>query len=292
MPRSGSTLVEQILASHPQVEALGEITNLMEAGQRLAPDRPGDREGGYPYVLKYLDSAGFRRIGEEYVHSTLPRRTLGRPFFTDKLPGNYCHVGLIHLALPNARIIDVRRHPLDCCLSCYKHYFPAGHPHALDLSDIGRFYANYVELMAHFDAVLPGRVHRVIYEQLVEYPEQEVRRLLDHIGLSFDEACLRFHESLRPVLTISADQVRQPLFADGVGRSRNYEPWIAPLKKALGSILEVYPSVPAFSSEVPKTAPAAGDATRRGSFVTGLRQISFETASQFASHQIIPVKPQ
>ncbi|MGH6888129.1 MAG: tetratricopeptide repeat-containing sulfotransferase family protein [Rhizomicrobium sp.] len=291
MPRSGSTLVEQILSSHPQVEALGEIANLTETGQRLAPGRPDDPQGGYPRVLQYLDGAGFRRMGEEYVRSTLSRRRTDRPYFTDKLPGNYCHVGMIHLALPNARIIDVRRHPLDCCLSCYKHYFPAGHLHALDLADIGGFYANYVELMAHFDEVLPDRVYRIIYEDLVENPDAEVRRMLDHIGIPFDEACLRFYENRRPVLTFSADQVRQPLFGSGIGRWRQYDAYLEPLRRALGDVLDVYPGVPAFASTHAATAPVKEDPAPRASFVTGLRRISFETAPRFTGTPAASGKP-
>lgn len=279
MPRSGSTLVEQILSSHPEVEALGEIANLTETGQRLAPGRPGDPHGGYPWVLQYLDCAGFRRMGEEYVRSTQSRRRTEKPFFTDKLPGNYCHVGMIQLALPNARIIDVRRHPLDCCLSCYKHYFPVGHLHALDLADIGRFYANYVALMAHFDEVLPGRVYRLIYEELIADPEREVRRMLDHIGLDFDEACLKFYENRRPVLTFSADQVRQPLFASGIGRWRSYDAYLEPLRRELGDIVEAYPAVPVTRPAAPR--PEEDAAGPPVSFVTGLRRVSFETASRF-----------
>ncbi|HEY3778956.1 MAG TPA: sulfotransferase [Rhizomicrobium sp.] len=291
MPRSGSTLIEQILSSHPAVEALGEITTLMETGQRLAPERPGDPQGGYPHVLQHLDAAGFRRLGEEYVRATLPRRKLGRPFFTDKLPRNYCHVGLIHLALPNARIIDVRRHPLDCCLSCYKHYFPARHPHALDIADVGRVYADYVALMAHFDEVLPGRVHRVIYEQLIENPEAEIRRLLDHIGLPFDEACLRFHENRQPVLTLSAGQVRQPLFKSGVGRWRHYELWLEPLKRALGDVLDAYPAAPPFASEGAALPPGQSTIGQYVSFATGSRRISFGTASPIVIRPMSAGKP-
>ena len=168
MPRAGSTLVEQILANHSSVEALGEMAVLQETGRRLAPDRPGPR-GGYPYVLEQLDVARISLIGEEYLKTTRARQRLGKPYFTDKLPANYHHTGLIHLVLPNAKIVDVRRHPLDCCFSGFKHYFP-GLP-ATRLEDTGRIYANYVELMAHFDRVLPGRVHRVIYERLVAEPE-------------------------------------------------------------------------------------------------------------------------
>jgi tetratricopeptide (TPR) repeat protein len=248
MPRAGSTLVEQILSSHSEVEALGERNDLMEAGRRLAPDRPGDPTGGYPSILQELDAERFRLIGEEYLETTGTRRHYGTRLFTDKMPGNHLHIGLIHLALPNARIIDIRRHPLDCCFSCYKHYFQSAHSYSLDLNDVGRFYSNYVELMTHFDEVLPGRVHRVFYETLVSGFETEVRRLLDFVGLPFEEDCLRFHENQRLVLTLSADQVNKPLYSSGMGQWRNYEAWLEPLKKALGAVLELYPKVPHFGS--------------------------------------------
>ncbi len=278
MPRSGSTLVEQIISSHSAVEALGELNDLSEAGQRIAPDRPGDPQGGYPYVLKDLSAEDFRLLGEEYVKATRFRRNSGKPFFTDKMPGNFFHVGLIHLALPGARIIDVRRHPLDCCFSSFKHYFPAGHAYARDLSDVGRFYANYVELMAHFDAVLPGKVHRIIYENLVANFEEVVRRLLDYLGLPFEEECLRFHENERLVLTPSADQVSMPLYKTGIEHWRHYEQWLDPLKQALGSVLDVYPAVPTFFSGPPAISSSpqgVGLAGRRFAFVNAVGQVPF-----------------
>jgi tetratricopeptide (TPR) repeat protein len=291
MPRSGSTLVEQILASHSAVEALGEINDLSNAGQKFARDRPGDPQGGYPYVLQYLDGAGFRRVGEAYLLSTRARRRSDKPFFTDKMPGNYCHVGLIHLALPNAHIVDVRRHPLDCGLSCYKHFFPVGHSHTLDLADIGRFYTSYVELMAHFDAVLPGRVHRVIYEDLVADPEAEIRRLLDRLELPFEAACLNFHENKRPVFTFSADQVRRPLFDTAIGHWKHFDEWLEPLRKALGPVLDCYPAAPAFAPASRAEAPASTAAPLRPSFFAGLRQTPFGTASQLAPRSATDRKP-
>lgn len=290
MPRSGSTLVEQILASHPQVEALGEIGNLTQTAQRMAPGRTGDPQGGYPWVLKYLDGAGFQRLGDEYLRSTLSQRRTDRPYFTDKLPGNFCHVGMIHLALPNSHIIDVRRHPLDCCLSCYKHFFPAGHIHALDLSDIGHFYANYVALMAHFDEVLPDRVYRLIYEDLVVNPEAEIRRMLDHIGLPFDETCLRFYENRRAVLTFSADQVRQPLFGAGVGRWRHYDAYLGQLRKALGNVVDAYPAVPKSALTHATLAPGQEMVRPRASFATGLRYVSVDPSSQYTVTPLVPGK--
>ncbi|MDE2501216.1 MAG: sulfotransferase, partial [Alphaproteobacteria bacterium] len=158
----------------------------------------------------------------------------------------FVHVGLIHLILPNAKIIDARRHPLGCCLSCFKQHFARGQAFTYSLDDIGRYYASYVELMAHYDAVLPGRVHRVIYERLVADPEAEVRRLLAYCGLPFEDRCLRFYENERAVRTASSEQVRQPIFKDAVEHWQNFEPWLEPLKSALGPVLEPYPAAPTF----------------------------------------------
>jgi hypothetical protein len=151
------------------------------------------------------------------------------------MPGNFQHTALIHLILPNAKIIDARRHPLACGFSNFRQLYSQGHLFSYDLADIGHYYANYVRLMAHFDDVLPGKVHRVIHEQMVADPEHEIRRLLDYCGLPFDAACLNFHETERRVHTVSSEQVRRPIFADGVEHWRNYEPWLGPLKNALGS---------------------------------------------------------
>src|SRR5262249_27861609 len=153
--------------------------------------------------------------------------------FIDKMPNNFEHAGLIHLMLPNAKIIDARRHPLGCCFSGYKQHFARGQYFSYSLEDLARYYRDYVELMAHFDAVLPGRVHRVIYESMVEDTEAEVRRLLDYCGLPFDERCLRFYENDRAVRTASSEQVRRPIFKEGVDQWRHYEPWLEPLKTAL-----------------------------------------------------------
>lgn len=279
MPRAGSTLLEQIISTHSAIEALGELTDLQEAGMRLFPGGPDGSEGGYPFVLERLGPQDFRRLGQEYVKATRPRRVLGKPYFTDKLGANFVHVGLIQLILPNAKIIDVRRHPLDCCFSCFKHYFPSGMPHAMDLRDIGHFYRNYVELMAHFDEVLPGRVHRVIYEHLIDDFEPEVRRLFDYLGLPFEEECLRFDRNQRLVLTLSADQVNKPLYTSGMGHWRNYEEWLGPLKQELGPVLGSYPEVPKFYSQLgalSKNRLQFGPAGGIFASVNGLRQRPFE----------------
>jgi hypothetical protein len=239
----------------------------------------------YPILLRDIDAERFRSLGEEYLETTRRHRKTGKPYFTDKMPSNYNHVGLIHLALPNAKIIDVRRHPLDCCFSCFKHYFPAGQPLSTNLRDIGRGYVDYVELMAVFDQLLPGRVHRVIYEHLVDDPEREIRRLLDHIGLPFEEQCLRFHENRRFVATISQEQVRMPLYKTGKAQWRSYEPWLGPLKEALGYVLERYPEVPEFFAEIHvqgKKPLSLGERANPFATVKGVRQLPFEIADGIA----------
>jgi tetratricopeptide (TPR) repeat protein len=250
MPRSGSTLVEQILASHSKIEGLGELRDLQEIATKPGTDARQTKELPYPTGIGNLDADRVRALGEEYLKRTRSCRKTGKPFFTDKMPGNYSQIAFIHLVLPNARIIDVRRHPLDCCVSCFKHYFPAGQPLSTNLREVGRAYVEYVELMAFFDEILPGRVHRVIYEQLVDDPEREVRRLLDHIGLPFEEQCLRFHENKRFVMTMSQDQVRMPLYKTGKEQWRNFEPWLGPLKEELGYVLDRYPDVPRYFAEI------------------------------------------
>jgi hypothetical protein len=223
-----------------------ELPDVISIVRGLA-DR-GDRPDGpkYPGVLASLAAGEFRTFGERYLASTRIQRRSGRPMFIDKMPNNWGHAGLIHLMLPNARIIDARRHPLGCCFSNFKQHFARGQHFTYSLEDIGRYYRDYVELMAHFDEVLPGRVHRVFYERIVEDTETEIRRLLDYCGLPFDERCLRFHENDRAVRTASSEQVRQPIYRDGIDHWRHFEPWLDPLKRALGSVLDAYPDVPRF----------------------------------------------
>jgi len=276
LPRSGSTLVEQILSSHSAIEGLGELLEL----PFIIRDRLGPAPDVYPNSLKTFDSAGFQALGEEYMALTRSCRKLGKPFFTDKLPINYLNIPLIHLMLPNARIIDVRRHPLDCGFSCYKHYFPAGQVQALSRRTMGRWYVDYVEIMAHFDEIMPGKVHRVVYEQMVEDPETEIRRLLDYLGLPFEEQCLRFHETERDIQTASAEQVRMPLYKTGVGHWRHYENWLAPMKEELGYVLDVYPRPPQFYPRVSARRPsyALGKANIFR-LVKGVRQLPFGNPS-------------
>jgi hypothetical protein len=200
----------------------------------------------YPEILAEMPADELRALGAEYLARTRIQRKTSAPFFIDKLPNNWAHTGLIHLILPNARIIDARRHPMSCCFSGFKQHFARGQHFSYRLEDIGRYYRDYVELMAHFDAVLPGRVHRVIYEHMVADTEGEVRRLLDHCGLPFEAGCLEFYRNERAVRTASSEQVRQPIYTDSLAQWRHYETWLDPLKDALGPVLELYPAVPAF----------------------------------------------
>lgn len=245
LPRSGSTLVEQILSSHSQVEGTAELADLTAIVRRLGARKPLGGEPIYPQVLAALSRDELAALGEEYLERTRAQRKTDRPLFIDKLPNNWMHVGLIQLILPNATIIDARRHPLACCLSGFKQHFARGQAFSYDLEDIGLYYRDYVALMAHFDAVLPGRTHRVIYERMVADTEGEVRRLLAHVGLAFEPACLEFWTNDRAVRTASSEQVRQPIFGDAVDHWRNFEPWLAPLKSALGPVLAAYPDAPA-----------------------------------------------
>ena len=240
LPRSGSTLVEQILSSHPKVEGTMELPDIAAIASSLDQRQSAETDARYPQVLADLDQDRLRQLGDSYITKTRLHRKLGTPFFVDKMPNNFAHVGLIHLILPNARIIDVRRHPLACGLSLFKEHFARAQNFSYSLEAIGQYYRNYVELMAHFDAVLPGRVHRVIYESLVDDTEAEVRRLLDYCGLSFDPACMSFHENTRSVSTASAEQVRQPIYRQGLDHWRNYEPWLEPLRTQLGPLVDDY----------------------------------------------------
>ncbi len=246
LPRAGSTLLEQILASHSQVEGTMELPDMVSIARRLGERKKKTDTSLYPEILQSLPLEQFRELGEEYLERTRIHRKLGRPFFIDKLPNNFLHTGLIHLILPNAKIVDARRHPLGGCFSCFKQHFARGQVFTYDLTEVGRYYVDYVTLMAHYDAVMPGRVHRVLYENMVADPEGEVRRLLDYCGLAFEPGCLRFYENDRAVRTASSEQVRRPIFADAVEHWQNYEPWLGPLKAALGPVLSEYPGVPRF----------------------------------------------
>jgi len=245
LPRAGSTLIEQILGSHPLVEGTMELPQLPNIARKLA-GRKQEEEGVFLKRLVTLTGDELRALGEEYLAATRIMRKTEAPFFIDKMPNNFMYVGLIHLILPNAVIIDARRHPLGCCFSCFKQHFARGQWFSYGLEDLGRYYHDYVELMAHFDAVLPGRVGRVFYENMIDDTEAQIRRLLEHCGLPFEPACLRFYENSRAVRTASSEQVRKPIFREGVDQWRRYEPWLEPLRQALGDVLTEYPRVPAF----------------------------------------------
>ncbi len=236
LPRSGSTLLEQILASHSQVEGTRELPDIPGFALELGALGKAGEAPAYPDSVGRLEPAQLERLGRRYLDQTRPNRLSGKPRFIDKMPSNYGHVGLIHLILPNARIIDARRSPLACCFANFKQHFQAGVWFTYDLRDLGRYYRDYVRLMAHFDVVLPGRVHRVWYERLIADFEGEVRRLLDYCGLPFEEQCLRFHETRRVVQTASSEQVRRPLYSDSVDQWRNYEPFLGELTDALGDL--------------------------------------------------------
>jgi tetratricopeptide (TPR) repeat protein len=246
LPRAGSTLIEQILASHSMVEGTQELADITMIARAVGRRTTRAESSAYPRALEKFSADELRTLGERYIDSTRIVRKTDRPFFIDKMPNNFAHVGLIHLILPNAKIVDARRHPLGCCFSGFKQHFARGQAFSYELDEIGRYYRDYVELMAHFDAVLPGRVHRVFYEQMIDDTEGEVRRLLDYCGLPFEESALRFHENPRAVRTASAEQVRRPIFREGLDQWRHYEPWLGPLVNALGPVLPAYPDVPGF----------------------------------------------
>ncbi|HEV7607896.1 MAG TPA: sulfotransferase [Steroidobacteraceae bacterium] len=241
LPRAGSTLIEQILATHSQVEGTQELPDVTMIARIIGRRTTRVEGSAYPRALDKFTAEELRAFGEQYLAQTRIQRKTPRPFFIDKMPNNFAHVGLIHLMLPNSKIIDARRHPLGCCFSCFKQHFARGQNFTYDLAELGRYYRNYVELMDHFDAALPGRVHRVFYENMVEDTEGEVRRLLEYCGLPFEEGVLRFHENQRAVRTASSEQVRRPIFRDGMEQWRHYEPWLDSLKAALGDVLRSYP---------------------------------------------------
>jgi tetratricopeptide (TPR) repeat protein len=246
LPRSGSTLIEQILASHSQVEGTHELSDIAQFASELGhrEEEPDASPPRYPHSIAHLTLEQLTHLGERYLAQTRAQRRLGRPHFTDKMGSNFGHVGLIHLMLPRARIIDVRRAALGCCFANFKQHFYRGVWFTYSLEDLGRYYRDYVSLMAHFDAVLPGRVYRLSYERLVRDLESEVRALLEYCGLPFEETCLRFHETQRAVQTLSSEQVRQPLYSDALEQWRNFEPWLGALKEALGELAVTPPAAP------------------------------------------------
>jgi tetratricopeptide (TPR) repeat protein len=235
LPRSGSTLLEQILASHSLVEGTRELSDI----QRIVVEIRGLEDNRYPAALAELAPEDFRRLGERYMTDTRAYRQ-GKPFFIDKMPNNFCHIGLIHLMLPNAKIIDVRRDPMACCVSNLRQLFARGQEFTYSIEDIARYYRTYLELMRHWDAVLPGWILRVWYEDVVEDLEGNVRRILEFCGLEFEPACVEFYKTERSVSTASSEQVRRPISLGGLFQWRNYEPWLGPLKDKLGDALIRY----------------------------------------------------
>jgi tetratricopeptide (TPR) repeat protein len=246
LPRAGSTLIEQILASHSLVEGTMELPDIPRIAHDLAGRGPAGAEAPFFAAMAAMSPEEQRALGERYLAATRVHRKSGAPFFIDKMPNNCLYVALIRVILPNAKIIDARRHPLGCCFSGFKQHFARGQSFAYDLEDIGRYYRDYVDLSAHLDAVQPGLVHRVFYESMIEDTEEEVRRLLSFCGLPFEATCLRFYENERAVRTASSEQVRRPIFREGLDHWRHFEPWLEPLKAALGPVLSAYPKVPDF----------------------------------------------
>jgi len=236
MPRAGSTLIEQILSSHSLVEGTSELPDIPVLAIKL---------GRYPGAILDASPDERRAVGEEYLKRSGVQRRTGRPFFIDKLPNNWLYVPFIQLVLPNAKIIDARRHPLGCCFSNFRQHFARGQAFTYDLEHVGRYYFDYARLMAHVAAVLPGRVHRVIYERMIDDTEGQVRALLDYCWLEFESACLEFYKTERAVRTASSEQVRRPIYRDAAEEWRAYEAHLGPLKKALGSVLDDYPEAPA-----------------------------------------------
>lgn len=235
MPRAGSTLIEQILSSHSQVEGTSELPDIPAIARKIAD---------YPNGIAGIEPDALQAMGEAYLRAASVQRRTDRPFFIDKLPNNWAHVPLIQLILPNARIIDARRHPLGCCFSNFKQHFARGQAFSYDLADLGRYYRDYVQLIARIDDVLPGRVHRVFYEDMVNDTEAQVRSLLAACGLDFEPGCLSFHENERAVRTASSEQVRRPIFREGTEAWKPFDPWLVSLKIALGDVLTAYPEVP------------------------------------------------
>jgi tetratricopeptide (TPR) repeat protein len=239
LPRSGSTLVEQILASHSQIDGTQELPEVPRIVRGMEGPRPDHQNPRYPQVLAKLAFDDFQTLGERYLTNARAYRR-DKPFFIDKMPNNFRHIGLIHLMLPNAKVIDVRREPMACCFSNLKQLFASGQEFTYSIEDIARYYRTYLELMRHWDAVLPGRVLRVSYEDLVEELETNVQRILEFCGLEFEPACMEFYKTERNVRTASSEQVRRPIFREGLLQWRNYEPWLGPLKDGLGDALIRY----------------------------------------------------
>lgn len=239
LPRSGSTLIEQILASHSLIEGTMELPDIPAMAMREA-DNAGAKWRHWPAALRAMNPARLAELGAEFLDRTQVQRKTGKPFYIDKLPNNWAYAGFIAAILPNAKIIDARRHPFDCCFSNFKQHFARGQGFSYSLDHLGRYYSDYVRAMDHYDAVMPGRVLRVVHEELLDDPEGQVRRLLSYLEVDFEPDCLEFHRNTRAVRTASSEQVRRPINRDGVGQWQPYAPWLGPLFSALGDLPDSY----------------------------------------------------
>lgn len=239
LPRAGSTLIEQILASHSQIEGTMELPDIPAMAMREA-DRAGAKWRHWPDALRNMEPGRLAELGEEFLERTRVQRKTDKPFYIDKLPNNWAYAGFIAAILPKAKIIDARRHPLDCCFSNFKQHFARGQGFSYSLDHIGRYYADYVRAMDHYDAAMPDRVLRVVHEELLDDPEGQVRRMLDYLGVAFEPDCLEFHRNTRAVRTASSEQVRRPINREGVGQWEPYSEWLGPLFDALGDLPETY----------------------------------------------------
>lgn len=242
LPRAGSTLLEQILASHSQIDGTLELPNIIALAHRLSGRRFVSEAARYPKILADLDAQQLQTLADSFIRDTRVHRQ-GAPRFIDKMPNNFMHIGLIHLILPRARIIDARRHPIACCFSGFKQLFADGQEFTYGLKEIARFYRAYVELMAHWDEVLPGKVLRVHYEHVVADLEVQVRRILDFLGLPFEESCLHYYITDRSIRTPSSEQVRQPIYQSGLEQWRHFEPHLQVLRDELAEVIAAYPAI-------------------------------------------------
>ena len=233
LPRSGSTLIEQILSSHSLVEGTTEHQNIIALSRKISKKRKASDVSEYPRALEEISKEDIKLMGDQYLNNTLDQRVTDKPYFIDKMPNNFIHIGLIHLILPNAKIIDARRNPMDCCFSCYKQLFGSGQGFTYSLNRIGNYYLEYISLMNHWEKVLPGVIHRVIYEDMINDTENQIRKLIDFCNLEFEDGCLEFYKNKRAVRTPSSEQVRQPIYKKGVGQWKNYQDWLSPLKQIL-----------------------------------------------------------
>ncbi len=233
LPRAGSTLIEQILASHSQIDGTMELPNILSLAHKLRKRKRERTDENYPRILHHLNAGQLTDFGLEFIENTRIHRD-GAPYFTDKMPNNFRHIGLIHLILPNAKIIDARREPMACCFSGFKQLFAEGQEFTYGLREVGQYYRDYTEMMAHWDTVLPGKILRIQHEDVLDDLEGQVRRMLDYLGLPFEQSCVDFHKTERAVRTASSEQVRQPIFKSSVEQWRNYAPWLDPLASALG----------------------------------------------------------